>query len=159
MPRLLANERAIYFQDYYDINFRWVKFEEEVEEGGNRWSKPHVATLSLHSLFELRSMLLNGTICLDMSANNLDDIAELLLDNMINSNLLTYDKKPIVKEAILKRHRHQYEGMEKVHGENETGEKSSGFFLGSTASNLSKLPVVKSLAEIVSSKGNRWITL
>ena len=104
-------------------------------------------------------MLLNGTICLDMSANNLDDIAELLLDNMINSNLLTYDKKPIVKEAILKRHRHQYEGMEKVHGENETGEKSSGFFLGSTASNLSKLPVVKSLAEIVSSKGNRWITL
>lgn len=33
---------------------RWVKFEEDVEEGGNRWSKPHVATLSLHSLFELR---------------------------------------------------------------------------------------------------------
>jgi sodium bicarbonate transporter 10 len=27
---------------------RWVKFEEDVEEGGNRWSKPHVATLSLH---------------------------------------------------------------------------------------------------------------
>jgi sodium bicarbonate transporter 10 len=41
---------------------RWVKFEEDVEEGGNRWSKPYVATLSLHSLFELRSMLLNGTI-------------------------------------------------------------------------------------------------
>lgn len=33
---------------------RWIKFEEDVEEGGNRWSKPHVATLSLHSLFELR---------------------------------------------------------------------------------------------------------
>jgi hypothetical protein len=103
-------------------------------------------------------MLLNGTICLDMSANNLDDIAELLLDNMVNSNLLTYDKKAIVKEALLKRHRHQYEGMEKIHGENETGEKSSGF-LGSTASNLYKLPVVKSLADIVSSKGNRQITL
>ena len=41
--------------------FRWVKFEEDVEEGGNRWSKPHVATLSLHSLFELRSFLLNGS--------------------------------------------------------------------------------------------------
>ena len=26
-----------------------------------------------------------------MSANNLDDIAELFLDNMINSNVLTYD--------------------------------------------------------------------
>ena len=58
--------------------FRWIKFEEDVEEGGNRWSKPHVATLSLHSLFELRSMLLNGTICLDMAASNLDDICELV---------------------------------------------------------------------------------
>ena len=94
---------------FVDTFSRWVKFEEEVEEGGNRWSKPHVATLSLHSLFELRSMLLNGTICLDMSASNLDDISELLLDNMINSNVLTYDKKADVKEALLKRHRHQYE--------------------------------------------------
>src|SRR5579883_2488450 len=31
---------------------RWLKFEEDVEHGG-RWSKPHVATLSLHSLLEL----------------------------------------------------------------------------------------------------------
>ena len=46
---------------------RWVKFEEDVEEGGNRWSKPHVATLSLHSLFELRSLLLNGTVGLDIN--------------------------------------------------------------------------------------------
>ena len=63
--------------------FRWVKFEEDVEEGGNRWSKPHVATLSLHSLFELRSMLLNGTVCLDMTASSLDHIAELVLGKEI----------------------------------------------------------------------------
>ncbi|PVD39087.1 hypothetical protein C0Q70_01715 [Pomacea canaliculata] len=25
---------------------RWVKYEEDVEEGGERWSKPHVASLS-----------------------------------------------------------------------------------------------------------------
>jgi len=83
---------------------RWIKFEEDVEEGGNRWSKPHVATLSLHSLFELRSMILNGTICLDMAATTLDDICELALDNMINANVLTFDKKAFVKDAILKKH-------------------------------------------------------
>ena len=38
-----------------------MKFEEDVEEGGNRWSKPHVATLSLHSLFQLRALLTNGS--------------------------------------------------------------------------------------------------
>lgn len=55
--------------------FSWIKFEEDVEEGGNRWSKPHVATVSLHSLFELRSCILNGTILLDMDANSLEEIA------------------------------------------------------------------------------------
>lgn len=53
---------------------RWIKFEEDVEEGGNRWSKPHVATISLHSLFELRSCLLNGTVLLDMEATTLEQI-------------------------------------------------------------------------------------
>jgi sodium bicarbonate transporter 10 len=90
---------------------RWVKFEEDVEEGGNRWSKPHVATLSLHSLFELRSMLLNGTICLDMSAYSLEDICDLALDSMVNTNHLPFEKKQCVKDAILKKHRHQVQSM------------------------------------------------
>ena len=53
---------------------RWIKFEEDVEEGGERWSKPHVATLSLHSLFELRCSLLQGTVMLDMDASTLDQV-------------------------------------------------------------------------------------
>jgi hypothetical protein len=67
---------------------RWVKFEEDVEDGGNRWSKPHVATLSLHSLFELRNLLTKGAVCLDMDATCLDDICDLLLDHMVNNNIL-----------------------------------------------------------------------
>lgn len=34
-----------------------------------------MATLSLHSLFELRSCILNGTVMLDMRAGTLDEIA------------------------------------------------------------------------------------
>lgn len=55
--------------------YRWLKFEEDVEDGGERWSKPYVATLSLHSLFELRSCILNGTVMLDMRANSIEEIA------------------------------------------------------------------------------------
>ncbi|XP_044266190.1 sodium bicarbonate cotransporter 3 isoform X3 [Tribolium madens] len=93
---------------------RWIKFEENVEEGGNRWSKPHVATLSLHSLFELRSLILNGTILLDLEATSMEQIADLVLDNMINSGVLTNDKRDRVKEALLKRHRHQHQRKDHV---------------------------------------------
>ena len=36
---------------------RWIKFEEDVEEGADRWGKPHVASLSFHSLLELRKVI------------------------------------------------------------------------------------------------------
>lgn len=41
---------------------RWIKFEEDVEEGADRWGKPHVASLSFHSLLELRRGLENGNL-------------------------------------------------------------------------------------------------
>lgn len=112
---------------------RWVKFEEDVEEGGNRWSKPHVATLSLHSLFELRSLLLNGTMMLDTDASTLEQIADLVCDNMINAGSLPRDASDKVREALLRRHRHQHERE----GKNRNKEN-----------NMSRLPIIRSLTEI-----------
>ena len=88
---------------------RWIKFEEDVEEGGDRWSKPHVATISLHSLFELRSHLLSGTVMLDLQASSLDQIADLVLENMVNAGVLQLETRDRVKENLLRRHRHQHE--------------------------------------------------
>ncbi|TNN84551.1 Sodium-driven chloride bicarbonate exchanger [Liparis tanakae] len=65
---------------------RWLKFEEDVEDGGERWSKPYVATLSLHSLFELRSCIINST-----------ELQSPLGDDLRNR----------VRETLLKRHHHQ----------------------------------------------------
>uniref|UniRef100_A0A667Z3S7 Anion exchange protein n=1 Tax=Myripristis murdjan TaxID=586833 RepID=A0A667Z3S7_9TELE len=88
---------------------RWLKFEEDVEDGGERWSKPYVATLSLHSLFELRSCILNGTVMLDMRANSIEEIADMVIDNMVASGQLKEDLREKVREAMLKRHHHQNE--------------------------------------------------
>ncbi|XP_035285624.1 sodium bicarbonate cotransporter 3-like isoform X2 [Anguilla anguilla] len=88
---------------------RWLKFEEDVEDGGERWSKPYVATLSLHSLFELRSCILNGTVLLDMRANTIEDIADMIMDSMVASNQLDESLREQVREAILKKHHHQNE--------------------------------------------------
>ncbi|XP_061439408.1 electrogenic sodium bicarbonate cotransporter 1 isoform X4 [Rhineura floridana] len=86
---------------------RWIKFEEKVEEGGERWSKPHVATLSLHSLFELRTCIEKGSILLDMEASSLPQVVEMVVDNQIETGLLKQDMKDKVTYTLLRKHRHQ----------------------------------------------------
>ncbi|KAK5613420.1 Electrogenic sodium bicarbonate cotransporter 1 [Crenichthys baileyi] len=86
---------------------RWIKFEEKVEKGGERWSKPHVATLSLHSLFELRTCIEKGTIMLDMEASTLSQIVEMITDNQIEIGQLKADLKDKVMYTLLRKHRHQ----------------------------------------------------
>lgn len=39
---------------------RWIKFEEEVEEGSGRWGRPHISALDFHSLVELKQGLDGG---------------------------------------------------------------------------------------------------
>nr|XP_061789089.1 sodium bicarbonate cotransporter 3-like [Nerophis lumbriciformis] len=104
---------------------RWLKFEEDVEDGGERWSKPYVATLSLHSLFELRACFMTGTVILDMRANAIEHIADTVIDSMLASGQMDHDVRDKVREAILKRHRHQ------------NGKKLS-----------KRIPLVRSLAEM-----------
>uniref|UniRef100_A0A8C4E8I7 Anion exchange protein n=1 Tax=Dicentrarchus labrax TaxID=13489 RepID=A0A8C4E8I7_DICLA len=96
------------FQEWRETA-RWLKFEEDVEDGGERWSKPYVATLSLHSLFELRSCILNGTVLLDMRANTIEEIADMVIDSMLASGQLEEGVREKVREAMLRRHHHQNE--------------------------------------------------
>uniref|UniRef100_A0A674IHL4 Anion exchange protein n=1 Tax=Terrapene triunguis TaxID=2587831 RepID=A0A674IHL4_9SAUR len=86
---------------------RWIKFEEKVEQGGERWSKPHVATLSLHSLFELRTCIEKGSILLDLEATSLPQVVEMVVDNQIETGLLKLDMKDKVTYTLLRKHRHQ----------------------------------------------------
>ncbi|XP_038047147.1 sodium bicarbonate cotransporter 3-like isoform X3 [Patiria miniata] len=109
---------------------RWIKYEEDVDVGADRWSKPHIATLPLHSLFELRSCLMSGTVCLDMEAEDLLQIADIVLDKLIASNQLEEEKRDQVREALLRKHHH--------HGQKKHREKRGS----------SILPMIRSLTDI-----------
>ena len=86
---------------------RWLKFEEDVEEGGQRWSKPHVATHSLKVMLDLKEVLRadETSFLLDLQSDNLVDtlaqVADLARDEAERSAL---------KKALMVKHRHQHEG-------------------------------------------------
>uniref|UniRef100_A0A1I8IHB1 Anion exchange protein n=1 Tax=Macrostomum lignano TaxID=282301 RepID=A0A1I8IHB1_9PLAT len=83
---------------------RWIKFEEDVEEGGERWSKPHVATLSLLSLFEVRTAISTGEVMLDCEAQSFESIVDLMLNRLVRKDRLPVEYREQTREVLLKKH-------------------------------------------------------
>lgn len=50
---------------------RWLKYEEDVEEAENRWSKPHISTPTLKGWLHLRQNIRDGVVLLDLEAKDL----------------------------------------------------------------------------------------
>ncbi|XP_035381961.1 electrogenic sodium bicarbonate cotransporter 4 [Electrophorus electricus] len=86
---------------------RWVKFEEKVEEGGERWSKPHVSTLSLHSLFELRTCLQTGVVLLDLDGYSLPQIVDDIIERHVEEGVVGPELRDKISFVLLRKHRHQ----------------------------------------------------
>ncbi|XP_065359044.1 anion exchange protein 3 isoform X2 [Calliphora vicina] len=85
---------------------RWIKYEEDVQEGSDRWGKPHVASLSFHSLLNLRRCLETGVVLLDLHEKDLPAVAYRVVEQMVVEDLINSDDKPSVLRSLLLRHRH-----------------------------------------------------
>lgn len=103
---------------------RWIKYEEDVEEGADRWGRPHVASLSFHSLLNLRRCLETGVVLMDLDEKDLPGVAyrvveqvsnrcflrlknlTRVLSQMVIEDLIHVDDKAAVMRALLLRHRH-----------------------------------------------------
>ncbi|XP_036454857.1 solute carrier family 4 member 4a isoform X3 [Colossoma macropomum] len=126
---------------------RWIKFEEKVEKGGERWSKPHVATLSLHSLFELRTCIEKGTIMLDLEATTLPQVVEMITDSQIESGLLKADLKDKVMYTLLRKHRHQTKksNLRSLADIGKTVSSASRLFSNTDNGNTARSPIENSV--------------
>ncbi|XP_069826519.1 anion exchange protein 4 isoform X2 [Dendropsophus ebraccatus] len=89
-----------------EVSVRWIKFEEKTEDGGERWSKPHVTTLTLHSLFELRTCFEKGIILLDVENNTFKDIVEHILKQRLPSDRTTEEENDHILHTLLQGHVH-----------------------------------------------------
>ena len=64
---------------------RWLKYEEDVEEAYNRWSKPHISTPTLKGWLQLRQNLRDGIVLMDLEAK------DMVNKNYINLGLFEFD--------------------------------------------------------------------
>lgn len=77
-----------------------------MEEGVDRWGKPHVASLSFHSLLNLRKCLEDGLVCLDMEEKDLPGIAYRICEDLYRDDLVMEEDKAKIMRVLLLRHRH-----------------------------------------------------
>lgn len=88
---------------------RWIKYEEDVEEGADRWGRPHVASLSFHSLLNLRRCLETGVVLLDLEEKDLPGLVYRVVEQMVVEELILLEDRPVVMRALLLRHRHVHD--------------------------------------------------
>ncbi|NXR47856.1 S4A4 protein, partial [Hippolais icterina] len=86
---------------------RWMKFEEKVEDGGERWSAPHVPALPLYSLFQLRMCLQKGTMLLDLDATSFKEIIDKALSEQPEEAELQPELRERLAALLLLQPQHQ----------------------------------------------------
>lgn len=87
---------------------RLVKYLETVDDNG-AWSKPHVSTIVLHHLGELRYSLGNGTVIFNCEAHDFDSVVDSLTAELINDGNLDAKYGDKFKETLSYQHIHQYQ--------------------------------------------------
>ena len=107
------------YQEWSEIS-RWIKYQEEVEPEGNRWSKPHISTPSLRGWLELRKGLNSGLVLVDCEAENFASLCQLLSDELINKQIVSNEIAEKLVELWQKKHRHLFEGPRKDEGKLST---------------------------------------
>ena len=82
---------------------RWIKYEEDVELGGE-WGKPHVSTLSFHSLHELRKLIEHGLPLFDIPETTLPGIVHRICSALRERGSLDENQTQQMENALLLTH-------------------------------------------------------
>jgi len=89
------NARLAEEDDQWKEVSRWVKFQENVEDGGNRWSKPFVPASSYSVFSDLKDGLQAGCVKLDTKGKDIEEIVDDVLGTEASSHLNAHQKLQI----------------------------------------------------------------
>ena len=87
---------------------RWIKFEEDVNKVKGGFDKPRVATLSFHSLSDVKKGIETGCVIIDLEAGTLPEISFKVVNTLIRSGKLEKSHREDILKALLLRHHHEH---------------------------------------------------
>lgn len=86
-----------------------MKYEENVEANGTRWSKPYVSTVNVSSFHDLRESFRYGLIIFDSDAYNFENIVEEFCDRIYRKNLCTNENVQKIANILLSEKHHLFQ--------------------------------------------------
>ena len=85
------------------LGYPWWQFEEDVEDN-DRWSKPHIASLSFLALWEVRKGMEKGLVLLDCDSYTLPGVAGEVVTAMAKEKLIVEEDRIPIMNALLLKH-------------------------------------------------------
>ena len=85
---------------------RWIKYEEDLEAEKGEWGKPHLSSLTFHSMINLRLNIETGTMLLDISVKDFPSLVHMVVENLGEKGIIEEDLKEKVLRVLLFRHKH-----------------------------------------------------
>ncbi|CAK5116513.1 unnamed protein product [Meloidogyne enterolobii] len=83
-------------------NYRWIKYEQCIEGGGTRFSRPYITLLSIAAIMQVKNCLRRGLVLLDSSANTFVRVCDQLIEQWVIHGQLGSDEalQNLVKEIL-----------------------------------------------------------
>lgn len=86
---------------------RWVKFEENVENGSHKWSKPYLPVMSVMAVQKITEAFTYGYVLTDIDCANYFDLVNQLIAALINEGRMSPIDIQVLKEMLILPHCHQ----------------------------------------------------
>jgi len=85
---------------------RWIKYEEDLEAEKGEWGKPHVSSLTFHSMINLRINIETGTMLLDISVKDFPSLVHRVVEDLSEKGIIEEHMKEKILRVLLFRHKH-----------------------------------------------------
>jgi len=93
------NARLVEEDDQWKEVSRWVKFQENVEDGGKRWSKPHVPSCTFSVFSDLKGELEHCPVLLNATGSDINSIIDEVM-NTEEAGHLDMQQKSQIQELF-----------------------------------------------------------